>query len=35
MKGMIIGISGLRIEMSVFEFWWGFMLTHDPLVWTI
>lgn len=32
MKGTIIEISGLRIEMNIFEFWWGFMLTHNPLV---
>lgn len=35
MKGTIIEISGLRIEMNIFEFWWGFMLTHNPLVETI
>lgn len=31
-KGMIIEIRGLRIKMNIFEFWWDFMLTHNPFV---
>lgn len=35
MKGRIIEISSLRIEINIFEFWWGFMLTYNPLAETV
>lgn len=35
MKGSTIEISSLRVEMNIFEFWWGFMLTYNPLVETV
>lgn len=35
MKERIIEISSLRIDMNIFVFWWGFMLTYNPPVETV